>query len=108
MVRDVELKHSRESGPSATISLTLLNSRLQGSKQINLSLQEMDFALLGPLNQGNTSVTPLNTLQNRLGQLGISPYSSSVLTASQSSVDPSSNQTFDYMKLREIQNIQWA
>ena len=58
MVRDVEIRKSS----SATISLTLLNSRLQGSKQINLSLEEAEFALLGPINGGNAPLPPLNTL----------------------------------------------
>jgi len=54
MVRDVETTHSKgKSGSLPEISLTLLNSRLTGSKQINLALSEEEFALLGPLNAGN-------------------------------------------------------
>ena len=74
MVRDVEIPNSSSKPP--IVSLTLLNSRLQGCKQINFSLEEADFALLGPLNGGNTPMTPLHTLSNRLTQLGISPYAS--------------------------------
>ena len=94
MVRDVETKRSSS---SPVISLTLLNSRLQGSKQINLALEESEFALLGPINGGNTPLRPLNTLQNRLAQLGISPYATTVATEG-----VESESKFDFMKLREI------
>ena len=53
MVRDVDSGRSRA---LPQISLTLLNSRLQGSKQINLNLEETSFALLGPLNSGNDPI----------------------------------------------------
>lgn len=66
MVRDVESSRSSSRSALPTISLTLLNSRLQGSKQISLSLEETEFSLLGPLNSGNTPIQPLNMIQNEL------------------------------------------
>lgn len=58
MVRDV----STDKNNQPYISLTLLNSRLQGSKQIDLSLEESEFSLLGPLNGGNNQIAPFNTV----------------------------------------------
>ena len=43
---------------------------------------------------------PLNTLQNKLAQLGLSPYASTMPLGQKSDI-----QKFDYLKLREIQNI---
>ena len=93
MVRDVELRGSSQ---LPIISMTLLNSRLQGSKQIDLSLSEADFTLLGPINSGNKPIAPLSTLQNQFSQLGLSPYASTL------PVSAPLEQKFDFMKLREI------
>ena len=72
MVRDV--RFDKITG-KPYISLSLLNSKLQGSRQTGMT-NEQEFHLLGETEQ--KPIKPLGTIENRLFALGVSPYANTL------------------------------
>ena len=99
MVRDV--RFDKITG-KPYISLSLLNSKLQGSRQKGMT-NEQEFHLLGETEQ--KPIKPLGAIENRLFSLGVSPYAN---TLPMGLDQPNPLIKFNFGKLREIQNLQWS
>lgn len=99
LVRDVGF--DKKDG-TPLVSLTLLNSRLQSSKQTGLT-NELEFHLLGGIDTKPTK--PLGSIENRLATLGVCPYAN---TLPSSIGQPNPEAKFNFAKLRDFQNLQWS